>query len=386
MEEYIKLKIKMLQASHGDCMLMELNTNNNKVFTILIDGGTEDSYKNQIRENLEEYLEGDKKIDLVIITHSDDDHISGMNYILKNKKIVSKIEKVIYNSPYAVGKYLSKWDGEDLTKSIPPKVIEKTNISSGFRKIKKNDNANEENNAEKSVNTSALKANELQQILFDLEKLNMNLVTNNGESDIEEKGISICFLSPTLELLENFYKKYKADIDEGKRNILSANTGRAKSDYNISFNELIKNTEIKKLSKYNMASLAFIVYEQCTSQSILIMGDSSYKVVTEKLLTLKDKDGLLYGQNNPLRLDYLKVSHHGSICDLTEEFLKIIDCKKFLISTDGSSFNHPDKKLIARIYNKINDATFYFNYDERMNKITKEGGIIKKICKYKKEF
>lgn len=214
----------------------------------------------------------------------------------------------------------------------------------------------------------------------------MSLVTNDGKGDIEEKGISICFLSPTLELLDNFYNKYKADINKNEQKILTTNTGRAKSDYSVSFNELINNEEVKKLSEYNMASLAFIVHEQCTSQSILIMGDSSYRVVTEKLLNSKDKDGNLYGENNLLQLDYLKLSHHGSICDLTEEFLKIIDCKKFLISTDGNIFNHPDKKLIARIYNKINDAIFYFNYEERIGKITEEGGIIKEICKYKIEF
>lgn len=367
-------------------MLMELNENDGETFTILIDGGTKNSYDNEIKERLEKYLEDDKKIDLVIITHSDDDHISGMNYILKNKKIVSKIDRVIYNSPYAIGKKLDKWDKADLEKSIVPKVIEKTEVSNGFRKIKKDRQLNEVSNVEKGVNTGALKANKLQQILFDLEKLDMNLVTNDGKFDINENGVSINFLSPTLKLLDNFYEKYKADIDKKRQKSLATNTGREKSDYSISFNELINNKDVKSLSEYNMASLAFIVHEQCTDQSILIMGDSSYKVVTDKLLNLKDKDGVLYSEKNPLQLNYLKVSHHGSICDLTEEFLEIIDCKKFLISTDGSIFNHPDKKLIARIYNKINDAIFYFNYEERMSKITEEKGIIKRICKCKREF
>ncbi len=48
----------MLPASYGDCLLIELKKNNNDNFTILIDGGTVESYKKSIKNILEKYLIG----------------------------------------------------------------------------------------------------------------------------------------------------------------------------------------------------------------------------------------------------------------------------------------------------------------------------------------
>lgn len=378
------MKINMLPAAYGDCMLIELKKNNYDRFTILIDGGTVGSYKKDIKESLENYLKDDCKIDLVILTHSDNDHISGMNCILQNKNIVAKINRVIYNSPYAIGKKFNLWDENELTKTTSPKVIKRTKVSKGFHKK----NLLEVNNNEIDVNTSAKKANELQRLLFDLDKLEMNLVVNNGESDIESDGIKIQFLSPTEVELKDFFYAYKSENQNNKnsKNILRGNTASYKTDYDIPFEELLNNTEKKKLSKYNMSSLAFIITEECTGESILIMGDSSYDLVMKKLLELKDNNGILYCEKNKLKLNYLKLSHHGSICDLDKEFLKIIDCRNFLISSDGSIYGHPDKKLIARVCSVIDNSIFYFNYESRKKMVTREGGIIQEICRYKREF
>lgn len=378
------MNIEMLPADYGDCMLIELRTKDNKdTYTILVDGGTSESYREGLKSRLESYLVDDKKIDLVIVTHSDDDHISGMNDILQNEKIVTKINRVIYNSPYAIGKKINEWKEKDLEKTIKPKVTKWTNISTGFNRscIKKNQEINTD-----SVNTGAVQANELQQNLFDLDKLEMNLILNDGNSDINNNGINIYFLSPTLELLSKFFHVYESQKKRKKRRSVLANTSKEESDYSIPFNELIEDKKVKKLSEYNMASMAFIIYEEISKQSILVMGDSSYNVVGEKLKQLKNEDGKLYSISNPIKIDYFKLSHHGSVCDLKEEFLKLIDCQKFLISTSGKCFGHPDKKLIARVYNNFKNAKFYFNYEERVKEITKEGGEIKRICKYKSNF
>ena len=378
------MDIEMLPAEYGDCMLIELKTKDNKnTYTILVDGGTSKSYREGLKSILESYLVGDKKLDLVIITHSDDDHISGMNDILKNEKIVTKVNRVIYNSPYAIGKAINEWDEKDLTKTIKPKVIKRTKVSTGFNKSDKGKN---KKCITDNSNTGAIQARNLQQNLYDLGKLEMNLILNDGKSDINDNGIIINFLSPTQELLNDFFHVYKSQKNSKKKNSVLSNTAKGESDYNIPFNILINDKTVKKLSTYNMASMAFIIYEEVSKQSILIMGDASYGVVGEKLRQLKDQNGILYSENNPIEIEYFKLSHHGSICDLTDEFLNLIKCQKFLISTSGKIFGHPDKKMIARVYSNFNNASFYFNYEERVEDITKEGGEIKSICEYKRRF
>lgn len=368
------MKIKMLQASYGDCTLIELTKNDGELFTILVDGGTANSYRQGIKRDIETYLDEGKHIDLVIVTHTDNDHISGLYGILTNDNIVSKVKRIIYNSPYAIGKYFGCWDDKDLKKNSKPKVIARKSISSGFRRSSM---------IAQNSNTSAKKANELQDIVNDLDKLEMELITNNGEHDIYDDGIYIKFLSPTLELLKEYFNDYKSEL--GKKLSLKSNTGNYKTDYNLSFENLLEDKTIKSLSNSNMSSLAFIICEESSNQSFLIMGDASYKIVGKQLDNLY-KDNKITSCNNIVKLDYCKLSHHGSICDLQDDFLNLVDCKEFLISTDGKNFGHPDKKLIARVYNKINNATFYFNYRSRMEEVIKEGGIIEKICKYKQEF
>jgi hypothetical protein len=63
----------------------------------------------------------------------------------------------------------------------------------------------------------------------------------------------------------------------------------------------------------------------------------------------------------------VKLSHHGSKYSLSKEFLSLIDCQQFLISTDGSRYGLPHKATLARILthpkrNPKQLIRFSFNY------------------------
>jgi hypothetical protein len=67
-----------------------------------------------------------------------------------------------------------------------------------------------------------------------------------------------------------------------------------------------------------------------------------------------------------LRVDAVKLSHHGSSSNISERLLQSIDCTHFLVSTDGKRFKHPDAETIELI-GKAGRAdgrvpTVYFNY------------------------
>ena len=50
-----------------------------------------------------------------------------------------------------------------------------------------------------------------------------------------------------------------------------------------------------------------------------------------------------------LTLHAFKLSHHGSKGTLSPTLLDRLDCARFLISTDGSRHDHPDREAVARI-------------------------------------
>ena len=79
------MKITMMKAGYGDCFLIETKKNDGLPYNILVDGGTGDSYdgREKNRDYFFPYLR-ENKIDLMILTHIDDDHIKGIQRLFKD--------------------------------------------------------------------------------------------------------------------------------------------------------------------------------------------------------------------------------------------------------------------------------------------------------------
>jgi hypothetical protein len=72
-----------------------------------------------------------------------------------------------------------------------------------------------------------------------------------------------------------------------------------------------------------------------------------------------------YSETNRLRLNLMKVPHHGSRRNITAGLLAIVDCENFALSTNGSHHDHPDHVALARILRSSDRfKTIYFNYDQ----------------------
>lgn len=99
-----KLRITFLYAGQGDCTLLETPDGS----TILIDCGTKEFRYNSGESTITPYLKrrGIRKIDLMILTHFHNDHIGGIESVLKNfeiRKIItngsgedSKLKEIMY--------------------------------------------------------------------------------------------------------------------------------------------------------------------------------------------------------------------------------------------------------------------------------------------------
>lgn len=346
------MKITMLKAGYGDCFLIETKNNNGIPYNILVDGGTGDSYDG-IEKNKDfilSYLK-ENKINLIVLTHIDDDHIKGIQRLfkdlLKNKYNVLRqnIMKIIYNSPYATALYLEK------AYTKPQK-----------KEYKKSNG-----------NISAVSAQSVEQLICNMEKLTDEIIVVGDEkikdkSNVIESGIKIKFLSPNKEALETYYKQYEIDIRKAEKNKVDKAKGnisknKIMDDYKDTIEELKKKTDCEALTVYNRASIAFLLEEESTQERVLMLGDCDYDIVEKELRELG------YSKDYKLNLNYVKLSHHGSIGTLKNSFLELIDCNDYFISTDGKSHSHPNKKTLARIWNNNENAKFYFNYEQLINKI-----------------
>jgi beta-lactamase superfamily II metal-dependent hydrolase len=108
----------------------------------------------------------------------------------------------------------------------------------------------------------------------------------------------------------------------------------------------------------NGASIAFLA--ELGGRRVLLGADAHPSVIEHSLRKLG------FSEANPLKLDLFKLCHHGSKANTSPTLLRIIDCTRFAISTDGSRHNHPDRETVARIL--VNDPgrlkTLYFNMDQ----------------------
>ena len=109
----------------------------------------------------------------------------------------------------------------------------------------------------------------------------------------------------------------------------------------------------------NGSSIAFLAEHD--GRKVLLAADAHPDVLTRRLRALG------YSKQSRLKLDLFKLSHHGSKANLSPELLTLIDCTRFAISTDGSRHNFPDPECIARILvsDPDRDKTFYFNYPQK---------------------
>jgi len=94
-------------------------------------------------------------------------------------------------------------------------------------------------------------------------------------------------------------------------------------------------------------------------KKLLLVGDGHAPDLAAALDRLRAERRL----TTPLPLSAFKLSHHASENNLTREVLGKIDCRRFLVSTDGSVHRHPDHQALLRILRYVTKRPeILFNY------------------------
>jgi hypothetical protein len=63
------------------------------------------------------------------------------------------------------------------------------------------------------------------------------------------------------------------------------------------------------------------------------------------------------------QFNLVKLAHHGSNANVSADLLELIDCRRWLVSTNGDTYAHPDDAAIAKvILSAEGRMTFYCNY------------------------
>lgn len=325
------MKIKFLKAGNGDSIWISF-LENDIPRNILIDGGIGDTYKSasetkgDLFKVIEQIHENKQFIDLLILTHFDDDHIGGiLRWLNKDKEAHKLIKKVWFNSGKEIAKKFKSNENEDLNIEIVEGADDfhtSPNQGIAFEKYLRDNNLWEGKIIEQGAKHNLL-------------------------------GLEFKILSPNNQKLDKLLKLYKQQKDYF--------TTGDEYDFQTPLEEFI-NEENKPAYKFhedtsvaNGSSIAFIMeYE---GNSFLFLADAHPSVVIEGLETFGfDKD-------NPLNVEFMKVSHHGSMYNTNQQLLEIVKTNNYLISSNATKHGLPNKRTIARIIDNNPNAIIRFNYD-----------------------
>lgn len=375
---------------HGDCIFLVLrNEESGESFHIMIDcGALSKEIKDYIRINL------NLRLDLVIATHIDGDHIDGITAILNDTELKDlTIGKILFNC----------YQPADILDSIvlPLEVNNRLNSLQGAYKTPWNSKIS----APTAVSLTA-------KILSD-ERLksvwHTSLITKDTKDlPLGNQWGKLIFLSPTTEALQDLDKlfrkvyagrtglkfpdKYFDNIEQTYELLIKLEQQRkrffkgkwiSRKRSKISEEELqravIEKVNEKSLSEANKASLAFIW--EANDHRILFLGDAMAKVVFESL------DKKYNGQS--LRFDAIKVSHHGSKYNTTTDLMKKIDAPVFFL-TGGYNLSEdcPTLEAIAKIILRapVNEENRLIRYNFSNDNIKRLSAPVNKDIRDKYKF
>ncbi|MED3575474.1 MBL fold metallo-hydrolase [Cytobacillus praedii] len=325
--------IKVFPAANGDSFLIRIK-DETSIKNIIIDGG-KGELCHQMLKNEFEQLEGQtQRINLLIVTHIDDDHIAGIIKLYKDKKInTSIIDKVWFNSGTLISSKLS--EDEVSNRDIP---------------ILSDD---------PSRKMSVRQGETLEGILEETGAWHKELISTGQLHNFDE--ITLRILSPDIETLKELNKKWDSELKKLLMERLRKKKMSSKTDYHKTINELCTEDFEEDTSLFNKSSIAFLLEDK--NYRLLMLGDSHPSIIVNSLRNLG------YSDENKLQVDILKISHHASKKNTSPDLLKIIDCEKFIVSSDGSKHGLPNKQSLSRIVKSMGKpVTFYFNYSS-MKKI-----------------
>lgn len=348
------LTLEALRAKHGDALLLHHGTKA-KPRLILIDAGPPGVYPDAVKPRLEELRKQQKlagttplDIDLVMVSHLDEDHIAGVLELMQKLRDQEgpkswTIQRMWHNafddilgnkdaSIASAGGALSPASLNDVLAPEGSLVLASVGQGRQLRKL---------------VDFFGLAGNPP-----------FAGLVKRGHAPIKIGDLTLTVVAPDRERLE----KLQADWDEKIKPILKK--------------EKAHKAEIAGFvdtSVYNLSSIVVLV--ESGGKRILLTGDGRGDHTLEGL----EAAGLL-DQHGKMHVDILKCPHHGSIRDVAKNYFEAIVAEHYVISADGK-FDNPDVDTLKLISAVRTDDKFTVHLTNPLDKFVKPaiGKAVKKF-------
>lgn len=319
------LRLQMLPAAYGDALLLEWGTAP-KLHRMLIDGGPLGTYRT-VHDRIAEFGES-PHLDVLVVTHIDGDHLEGVIRLMQDRAAMKlTIGDVWFNGWPQIEDAQSDVQGRDQAEMMGA-LLARDHLpwNAAFNK-------------------------------------KVIQLPHEGAPPVVDSlgGATVTVLGPGPDQVKALRKKWLSVLKDvypepGQVEQALARLGERRSLAGIE--DLLGSNVVADNSVANGSSICMLF--EYDDRSLLLTGDSHGDVLTAGLARLLADRG-----QSRLRVDAVKLPHHCSKANVTEEFLSLLDCNRYLVSTNGARYRHPDAEAVQRVLtqpHRADTVMLAFNY------------------------
>lgn len=324
--------VQALPAGHGDCLWIEYG-DGTTTHRVLVDCGTLPTGK-ALLQRVDQVPSSERVLELFVLSHIDSDHIGGALPLFRAVKQGLQIGDVWFNGWKHISGQLGARQGEMFSTAIQDFELPWNKWREG-KTILVADGALPEH-----VLPGGMKLTLLSPTRAQLDKLKPVWTRELKRYGLEPGG-------------RVDYSRFLTGTPSTKADAAALTDIDGLADAKFGGDNGAPNgTSIALLAEYGGASA-------------LLAADAHAPVLVDSITRLLQARGA-----RKLKIDLYKVSHHGSQNNVSSDLIQLLDCQRYLVSTNGDHFFHPDRQAIARIMKYGGPRkTIHFNYNNRLNDV-----------------
>ena len=336
------LRLTMLPAQQGDALWIEYGPEESP-FRILIDAGTPPTAE-VVRRRILDLPEDRRRLELMIVTHIDTDHIGGVLKLLTNPPTRLEVGDVWFNERRQLERpsesHLGAIDGEILGVQLDSLGWSWNEMfGTGLVVVEDGDDAP----------PSVELAGDIRLTLLSPGRDQTDTLHAAWLKELDEKDLDPASADYAEQLSEKMHAKGVAPSTLGDEDTETVE-------------DLAAHLFEEDASPANGSSIALLAEHD--ERSCLLTGDAVPSAMIPSIRRL-----LASRHETSLHVDAVKLPHHGSKNNLSKEFLELVTSPTWLFSTNGTQHHHPDAPAVARLLlaNQGRRPTLGFSYPKTVN-------------------
>jgi beta-lactamase superfamily II metal-dependent hydrolase len=376
------MKLIVFQSDKGDCLLLTGADGRH----MLIDGGMRESYSTHVAPTLEQLRLNHEKLDVVYVSHIDQDHISGILQMMDDEVAwrihAYQLEHGNPNHkppaskrPPEVGAIWHNAFHEQLPDNAG-EIEEMLAASAAILSGSENKSVRELASTQEELVTSVGEAIRLtRRVGVDQLRIRLNppskgklmIVRPTTSPAIKLGKMRFRIIGPFPADLKALRDDWATWLRENKKQLKTIRVQAEKDEASFSVREIndmllpklmqadqlsellplaeaakpTKLGERRKVTVPNLASLMFFVEE--SGKTLLLTGDGHHLDILNGLKHIKKLNG-----NGGIHVDVLKVQHHASEFNLDEAFCRSVTADHYVFCGNGEHEN-PDRRVLQAI-------------------------------------